>query len=59
MLSETLAQTVPMPPQRTLANHTRPLLQVGQCAVAGGHIGKIVVRSTKRSNRVWAWLAKP
>jgi hypothetical protein len=59
MLSETLAQIVPMPPKRTLANHTRPLLQGGQRAVAGGHIGKIVARSNKRSNHVAAWLAKP
>lgn len=59
MLSETLAQTVPLPPKRALANHTRPLLQVRECAVAGGHFGKIVARSNIRSNRVLARLAKP
>ena len=58
MASETLAQTVPMPPRRPLANHTRTLLQVGHGAVAGGHIGRFVARPDNLSNPIAAWLAK-
>jgi hypothetical protein len=58
MASETLAQTVPVPPRRTLANHTRTLNEVGQWTVAGGHIGRLVARSDNLSSRMAVWLAK-